>query len=149
MAYKVNTNSFNITAQTDKEALSILLKLLGQNIGLFSSYMGVTEQEVIITDDNGNETVAKWAINYLKDILDAELTHLGYVTKDLKAQGIFGGYNDIEFSITQARDAGTITESQPLVINTKAIITEAGTIKIKYIANAETILQDFLTAPKA
>ena len=145
MAYKISTKSFTITAQTDKEALTILLKLLGQDIASFSSYMGVTEQEVIIPDDDGNETVAIWAINYLKDLLNAELVHLGYTTKDLKAQGIFGGYNDIEFSIKQARDAGAITESQPLVINTDAIITEAGTIKIKYLANAEAILQDFLS----
>ena len=145
MAYKISTKSFTITAQTDKEALTILLKLLGQDIASFSSYMGVTEQEVIIPDDDGNETVAIWAINYLKDLLNAELVHLGYTAKDLKAQGIFGGYNDIEFSIKQARDAGAITESQPLVINTDAIITEAGTIKIKYLANAEAILQDFLS----
>ncbi|MFK5938284.1 MAG: hypothetical protein QM497_07805 [Sulfurimonas sp.] len=145
MAYKISTKSFTITAQTDKEALTTLLKLLGQDIASFSSYMGVTEQEVVITDDDGNETVAIWAINYLKDILEVELIHLGYVTKDLKAQGIFGGYNDTEFSIKQARDAGAITESQPLVINTDTIITEAGTIKIKYLANAEAILQDFLS----
>ena len=145
MAYKISTKSFTITAQTDKEALTTLLKLLGQDIASFSSYMGVTEQEIIITDDDGNETVTIWAINYLKDLLNAELVHLGYTTKDLKAQGIFGGYNDIEFSIKQARDTGAITESQPLVINTDTIITEAGTIKIKYLANAEAILQDFLS----
>ncbi len=146
MAYKISTKSFTITAQTDKEALDILLKLLGHDIASFSSYMGATEQEVIITDDDGNETVAIWAINYLKDLLNAELVHLGYTTKDLKAQGIFGGYSDIEFSIKQARDAGTITESQPLVINTSSIITEAGTIKIKYLANAEQILENFLSS---
>ena len=144
MAYKISTKSFTITAQTDKEALDILLKLLGHDIASFSSYMGATEQEVIITDNDGNETVAIWAINYLKDLLNAELVHLGYTTKDLKAQGIFGGYNDAEFSIKQTRAAGSITESQPLVINTSSIITEAGTIKIKYLANAEAILQDFL-----
>jgi len=144
MAYKISTQSFTITAQTDKEALTTLLKFLGRDIASFSSYMGVTEQEVIIMDDDGNETVAIWAINYLKDILEVELTHLGYVTKDLKAQGIFGGYNDTEFSIKQARDAGAITESQPLVINTSSIITETGTINIKYLVNAQNILQDFL-----
>jgi len=144
MAYKIRTIGFDITTETDTEALSIMLRMFGMDLASFSSYMGVTEQEVIITDDDGNETVAIWAINYLKDILEVELTHLGYVTKDLKAQGIFGGYNDTEFNIKQARDAGAITESQPLVINTSSIITETGTINIKYLVNAQNILQDFL-----
>ena len=37
MAYKISTKSFAITAQTDKEALDILLKLLGHDIASFSS----------------------------------------------------------------------------------------------------------------
>ena len=145
MSYKISTKSFVVTAQNEKEALYTMLKLFGRNIDDFSTYMGVNKTEIIKTDADGNETVAKWALNYLKDLIDAELLHLGYVTKDLKAQGIFGGYDDLEFSIKKARDASMITGDQPLIINTKDIITEAGTIKIRYLANAENILQDFLS----
>ena len=145
MAYKISTKSFTITAQTDKEALDILLKLLGHDIASFSSYMGATEQEVIITDDDGNETVAIWAINYLKDIINAELIHLGYQAKDIKAQGLFVEYDEIVSSVNKALTSGAITESQPLSINKDAIITEAGAIKAKFLVHAQSILEDFLT----
>ena len=145
MAYKISTKSFTITAQTDKEALDILLKLLGHDIASFSSYMGATEQEVIITDDDGNETVAIWAINYLKDIINAELIHLGYQVKDIKAQGLFVEYDEIVSSVNKALTSGAITGSQTLSINKDAIITEAGAIKAKFLVHAQSILEDFLT----
>ncbi len=145
MAFKIITTGFNITTKTDKEALTILLKLLGHDIASFSSYMGVTEQEVILSDDDGVETVALWAINYLKDLINAELIHLGYVIKDIKAQGLFVDYDNIVFSVTQAITNQTVTGSQPLTINKDAIISEAGSIKAKYLVNAESILNDFLT----
>ena len=144
MAYKISTQSFTITAQTDKEALDILLKLLGHDIASFSSYMGVTEQEVVITDD-GNERVAIWAIKYLKDIINAELIHLGYQAKDIKAQGLFVEYDEIIYSVNEAITSGAITESQPLSINKDAILTEAGAIKAKFLVNAQSVLEDFLT----
>jgi hypothetical protein len=144
MSYKINTESFTIAVETDQEALSILLKLLGLNMGSFCSYIGVEEQEVLVKNEEEVEVVAKWAIVYLRDMLNAELVHLGYVTKDLKAQGIFGGYSNLEAEINKERASGGLSGTQPIVINTKDIITEAGAIKIRYIANAENLLQDFL-----
>jgi len=149
MAFKIITTGFNITTETDKEALTILLKLIGQDIASFSSYMGVSVEEVILTDDDGVQTVALWAINYLKDLINAELIHLGYVTKDIKAQGLFVDYDNIVFSVNEAITSGAITGSQPLTINKDAIITEAGAIKAKFIVNAQYILEDFLATPEA
>jgi len=145
MAFKIKTKSFNITTETDIEALTILLRLLGLDIASFGSYMGVSEQDIIITDDDGVKTVALWAINYLKDLINAELIHLGYQTKDIKAQGLFVEYDEIVFSVNEAITSGAITESQPLSINTKDIITEAGSIKAKFIVNAQSVLEDFLS----
>ena len=144
MAFKINTTSFNITTETDIEALTILLRLLGLDIASFGLYMGVSEQDIILTDDEGVKTVALWAINYLKDIINAELIHLGYQAKDIKAQGLFVEYDEIVYSVNEAITSGAITESQPLNINKDAILTEAGAIKAKYLVNAQNILQDFL-----
>jgi len=145
MAFKINTKSFNITTETDIKALTILLKLLGLDIASFGLYMGVSKQDIILTDNDGVKTVALWAINYLKDIINAELIHLGYQIKDIKAQGLFVEYDEIVFSVNKAITDGTITESQLLSINKDAIITEAGAIKAKFIVNAQSVLEDFLT----
>jgi len=145
MAFKINTKSFDITTQTDIEALTILLKLIGLDIASFGSYMGVSEEDIILTDDDGVKTVALWAINYLKDLIDAELIHLGYQTKDIKAQGLFMEYDEIVSNVTQAITNQIVTGSQPLSINKNAIITEAGAIKAKFIVNAQSVLEDFLT----
>ena len=149
MAYKISTTGFNITTETDKEALTIMLKLLGLNIASFGSYMGVSEEDIIIVDSEGIETVALWVINYLKDIINVELIHLGYQAKDIKAQGLFVEYDEIVFSINKAMTSGAITSSQPLVINKDAIITEAGAIKAKFLVNTQYILEDFLATPEA
>ena len=145
MAFKIKTNSFNITTETDIEALTILLRLLGLDISSFGLYMGVSEQDIILTDDEGVKTVALWAINYLKDLINAELIHLGYQAKDIKAQGLFVDYDEIVFSVNEAITSGAITESQPLSINKDAILTEAGAIKAKFLVHAQSILEDFLT----
>ncbi len=145
MAYKISTTGFNITTETDKEALTIMLKLLGLNIASFGSYMGVSDEDIIIVDSEGVETVALWAINYLKDIINAELIHLGYQAKDIKAQGLFVEYDEIVFSVNEAITSGAIKESQPLSINKDAILTEAGAIKAKFLVNAQSVLEDFLT----
>ena len=145
MAYKIITKSFNITTETDIEALTILLRLLGLNIASFGSYMGVSEEDIILTDDEGVKTVALWAINYLKDLINSELIHLGYQAKDIKAQGLFVEYDEIVFSVNQAITDGVITASQPITINKDAIITEAGAIKAKFLVNAQSVLEDFLT----
>ena len=148
MAFKIKTKSFIITTETDKEALTILLRLLGLDIGSFGLYMGVSEEDIILTDDDGVQTVALWAINYLKDLINAELIHLGYQATDIKAQGLFVDYDEIVFSVTQAITDGAVTGSQPITINKDAIITEAGAIKAKFLVNAQYILEDFLAIPE-
>ena len=149
MAFKIITKSFNVTTETDKEALTILLKLTGHDIASFGLYMGVSESDIILTDDNGVQTVALWAINYLKDLINAELIHLGYQAKDIKAQGLFTEYDEIVYSVNKAITDGVLTASQPITINKDEIITEAGAIKAKFIVNAQYILKNFLTTPEA
>ena len=144
MAHSIKTKSFTIKTETEKEALTILLKLTGRNIASLSSYMGVSEEDIILVDDDGVETVALWAINYLKDLADVELVHLGYVIKDLKALGLFVDYDEIAYSVTKAIAEETVIGSQPITINKDIIVTEAGSIKAKYLVNAQSILQDFL-----
>ena len=136
MAFKINTTGFTLTTETKEEAIQLLLKLLGQDIASFSLYMEVSVEEV--------EQAPQWAINYLKDLLDVELVHLGYVTKDLKALGLFVEYDDVELDIQEALTGGTLTGSKPITINKDAIVTEAGAIKAKYLVNAQNILEDFL-----
>lgn len=145
MSFEINTKSFKIRAESDIEALDILLSLYGQDIAKFSDYMGVTDEDIIVTDDDGNKTVKKWAINYLTDVINAELIHLGYVAKDTKAIGMFGEYNDIQLEIGKKVDTGTVDPATiPVEIFTDEIITEGSRLKIRYVVNAETILSNFL-----
>ena len=145
MSLQIKAKSFNITTETEKEALTILLRMFSLNIASFCLYMEVSEEDIILTDDDGVETVALWAINYLKDIINAELIPLGYQIKDIKAQGLFVDYDEIVYSVNEAITSGAITESQPLSINKDAILTEAGAIKAKFLVNAQSVLEDFLT----
>ena len=145
MSFEINTKSFKIRAESDIEALDILLTLYGQDMAKFSDYMGVTDEDIIVTDDDGNKTVQKWAINYLTDVINAELIHLGYVAKDTKAIGMFGEYNDVQLEIGKQVDSGTVDPATiPVEIFTDEIITEGSRLKIRYVVNAETILSNFM-----
>jgi len=136
MAFKIDTKSFTLTTETKEEALMLLLKLLGRDIDSFSLYMGVSVEDV--------KKAPQWAINYLKDILEIEFVHLGYVTKDLKAFGLFFEYKNVANDVNNALTASALTGSRPVVIKTMDIITEECAIKANYIANAVNILNDFL-----
>lgn len=133
--YKIDEKSFTIVCETKEEAFIILLQLTGYTKESFSSYMAVQVEDL--------EEVPQWALNYLVDLINAELIHLGYIMKDNKVAGIMGEYNEIEKSIENLLNEGNTEGSQPLKIN-KSIITEDGSIKIKFLVNAENILKDFL-----
>jgi hypothetical protein len=141
MAFKIDTKSFTLTTETKEEALMLLLKLLGRDIDSFSLYMGVSVEDV--------KKAPQWAINYLKDILEIEFVHLGYVTKDLKAFGLFFEYKNVANDVNNALTASALTGSRPVVIKTMDIITEECAIKANYIANAVNILNDFLATKEA
>ena len=141
MAVKIDTKSFTLTTETKEEALMLLLKLLGRDIDSFSLYMGVSVEDV--------KKAPQWAINYLKDILEIEFVHLGYVTKDLKAFGLFFEYKNVANDVNNALTASALTGSRPVVIKTMDIITEECAIKANYIANAVNILNDFLATKEA
>lgn len=133
---KIQTDSFAVVADTNKEILDILLRLNGQDIATFSSYMNVTVSEV--------EKAPQWAINYLKDIINVELLHIGYVTKDLKALGLFVPYENIEAEVQEYINNTADAGSQPIVIQKDDIITEAGAIKAQYLVYAVDILKEFI-----
>jgi len=144
MAYKIKMKSFTVTTETDKEALTILLSVLGLNMSSFGSYMGMSDEDIILTNNDGIQTVAIWAINYLKDLLNIELIHLGYQAKDIKAQGLFADYDNIVTRITEMLTNGTSVGSQPITINKDAILTEAGAINAKYLVRSVDVLNDFI-----
>jgi len=144
MAYRIQMKSFTVTTETDKEALTILLRVLGLNMSSFTSYMGMSDEDIILTNNDGVQTVAIWAINYLKDLLNIELIHLGYQAKDIKAQGLFVNYDDIVSSINQSVTEGAVVGSPPITINKESIITETGAINAQYLVRTVDILNEFI-----
>ena len=132
---QIKTDSFIVNADTDAGAFDVLLKLTGYTKASFSAYMGINEAEL--------QEPPKWALNYLKDLLDANYIHLGYVMKDTKIAGLIGTYENLEKEFNDLINAGTLTGNQPIIID-KAIITEAGPIKASYIVNAEQILKTLI-----
>lgn len=133
--YKINEKSFTVSCENKEEAFKILLELAGYTKASFCNYMGVQEQDL--------EVVPVWAENYLKDLINANLVHLGYIMKDNKVAGIKGGFDEIESTIKQLTGESLISGTQPLTIK-DSIVTEIGTIQIKYFANAENILNNFI-----
>jgi len=135
MTYQIKTDSFTINANTKEEAFNYLLRLNGLNISSFSSYMNVSEDEA--------KKAPLWAINYLKDIANAEFIHLGYIMKDTKTSGLIVEYKKLQSQVQEAITNNTISGSQPIILN-EDIISEAGSIKARYITHTEDILKDFL-----
>lgn len=133
--YKINEKSFTISCESKTEAFKILLELAGYTKESFCNYMGVQEQDL--------EEVPVWAENYLKDLINADIVHLGYIMKDNKVAGIMGGYNELTKTIEQLTGKSELTGTQPLTIK-DSIVTEDGAIKIKYFVNAENILNNFI-----
>ncbi len=133
--YKIKKESFNIVTDTEKEAFNILLKIAGYTKKSFSEYMGIEVLEI--------DKPPKWAINYLVDVIDANLVHLGYVMKDTKITGLLGIYDGLVEDITKSLNKSELTKNQPITIN-KDIIREDGAIKAYFIVNIEYILKEFI-----
>jgi len=131
----IKKTSFRVLTDTNAGAFDILLKLTGHTKTSFSTYMDIDVTEL--------EEPPKWAYNYLQDIIEANLIHLGYIMKDTKVAGLMGVYNTLVDAINIEAGAGNITGNQPITIY-KSIITEDGPIKASFIVNAENILKDFL-----
>ena len=133
--YKIKTDSFTLTADTKKDAFNLLLKLSGLKISDLSKYMEVSIEEL--------QNAPQWAINYLKDIINAELVHLGYVIKDTKTAGLLYELNRLQKEAQKAITKGTIQGNQPVELNDD-IVSESGYIKAGYITRMEDILKDFI-----
>lgn len=131
----IKKDSFRVLTDTDAGAFDILLKLTGHTKASFGKYMDI---DVTILDEP-----PKWAYNYLQDIIEVNLIHLGYIMKDTKVSGLMGVYNSLVDKINVEVNAGTLTGNQPITINS-SIITEDGPIKASFLVNAENILKDFL-----
>jgi len=131
MGNTISTNSFSAQAETEEDLIKILLEMGGyKHAGELATYIGVS---ATVLDNYPNIT-----LTYLGDIIDANLTHLGYVMKDTKQEGMLGEYRD-QVEIHKELNAQD-SRPQPIIIN-DGIITEAGTLKISYIANAERIMR--------
>ena len=135
MMYKIKTDSFTLTADTKKDAFNLLLKLSGLKISDLSKYMEVSIEEL--------QNAPQWAINYLKDIINAELIHLGYVIKDTKTTGLLYELNRLQKEAQKAITKGIIQGNQPVELNDD-IVSESGYIKAGYITRMEDILKDFI-----
>ena len=133
--YKIKTDSFTLTADTKRDAFALLLKLSGLKISDLSKYMKVSTEEL--------QNAPQWAINYLKDIINAELIHLGYVIKDTKTTGLLYELKRLQKEAQKAITNGTTQENQPVELNDD-IVSESGYIKAGYITRMEDILKDFI-----
>ena len=129
--YKINTPTFQVIAKTKQEAFDILLKVTGYTINSFSKYMGINHQ--VLKD------VPQWAVNYLKDIINAELKHLGYFLKDTKTVGLKSAYDAAEKLVSDLISKGTIS-TQPIKIKPTIISESAGNIEIRFLINSQDIL---------
>jgi len=128
--------SFSANTSTNEEMLNLLLEASDFiDINSFTSYMGVEPTELA--------TAPTWAINYLSDILDANLTHLGYVMKDTKTDGMLGEYKE---ALLQLEEQNTELEPATTYITIKHedIVTEQGTLKISTIANITNIIKKLI-----
>ena len=128
-------NSFTANADTDANMLNLLINVAGfKDRSEFATYMGVETADL-------SETPT-WATKYLSDIIDANLTHLGYVMKDTKQEGMLGEYKEVVFTFeNKGVDNPT---PQPIVINQDKIITEQGTLKISLLVNITNSIKEKL-----
>jgi len=133
---QIKTTAYTINASSPTEALNILLELNSFTIDSFAKYMQV-DASTLKTD-----APPKWAINYLKDQLETNLIHLGYIFKDTKTDGILKPIEDLEKELSEIKLNNAIDTQIPASIN-KDIVTEQGAIKVAYIANFERLLRDF------
>jgi len=127
--------SFIVNAESKEELLDRLLELNNFNRSKFASYMGV---EADILDDS-----PQWAINYLSDLLDANLIHLGYVAKDAKHEGAFGEYDEAIKELEELQNERQDTQ-QPIIIDKEYIISPVRTLKVSILANSTKMIVNYM-----
>lgn len=130
---KIDLEAITIIAENRKDLLKILLDLSGFNESSFAEYMEISVEDL--------EKAPQWALNYLSDLENANLIHLGYVMKDTKTMGLMAEYNkqeEIADNIVNSGDA----KFKPIIIKS-SIISEAGSIKADPLINAKGILKRF------
>ena len=115
----INTSSFAITGANEYECMVMMIECLCMSIEEFSEYMGVEPKEL--------DTAPKWALNYLKDIIDVNLIRLGYVMEDSKQRGIMGEYDESSSKLINNGD------TRKIVINKEYILNKENTLKVSLI----------------
>ena len=131
----INKRSFTVNAGSKEELLDRLLELNNYDRAKFASYMGI---EADILDD-----APKWVINYLSDLLEANLIHLGYVAKDAKHEGAFGEYDEATKELEELQNERQDTQ-QPIIINKEYIISPVRTLKVSILSNSMKIIRDYM-----
>ena len=132
--FQVNTESFTLNAKDEADAIDMLLKLNGFTRAKFAKKLNI--------DGAVLDEFPKLFINYLTDLANANLIHLGYVMKDTKTDGMIEPINQINKQIEKIKSDKAITAQIPIILN-KDIVSEQGAIKVAYIANIERLLEDF------
>ena len=133
----IERKAFTANADNEVNLLNLLIDIAGfKDRSSFASYMGV---DTAILAEN-----PLWAKNYLSDIINADLTHLGYVMKDTKQSGMLGEYREAVKSLTEVSVVGDTIQT-PIVIN-ESIVTEEGTLKISILTNATRSIKNVMPA---
>ena len=127
--------SFTINAESKEELLDRLLELNNYNRAKFASYMGIEAD--ILAD------APKWAINYLSDLLEANLIHLGYVAKDAKHEGAFGEYDEAVAELDKLENERQDTQP-PIIIDKEYIISPVRTLKVSILTNSMKMIRDYI-----
>jgi len=127
--------SFTISAGSKEELLDRLLELNNYNRAKFASYMGIEAD--ILAD------APKWAINYLSDLLEANLIHLGYVAKDAKHEGAFGEYDEAVAELNKLENERQDTQP-PIIIDKEYIISPVRTLKVSILTNSMKMIRDYI-----
>jgi hypothetical protein len=115
----ISTSSFTVTGANEYECMVIMIECLCMAVDDFAEYMGVNSEEL--------DKAPKWALNYLKDIIDVNLVRLGYVMEDSKQKGIMGEYNESSSKLINNGD------TRKIVINKEYILNKENTLKVSLI----------------
>lgn len=128
---EISRDAFSMQAETEEELTNNLLTVVGYTHDTYMAQINITADILA-----SNHT---WVQNHLADLINANLTHLGYVMKDTKTQGMMGEYNDAMAKVEQkAMESESLT---PAITITDEIIAEDGTINISYLSNATNLLK--------
>lgn len=134
--YKIKEEAFSIATEDIRGAFEIMLQISSHSLESFCKYM---EIPLLKEEDEP----PKWAINYLKDYINANYLHLGYIMKDSGVSGLMGAYNKLEDQVAELTIENSSSLNQPIVIN-KTIIAKDGPINTSFIVHSETILKEFI-----